>query len=273
MSKPSPVGSVMIAAARAAGRSLARDFGEVENLQVSKKGPADFVSNADHRAEEIIYTHLTKARPGYGFIMEERGIVEGTDKSNRFIVDPLDGTLNFLHGQPHYAVSIGLERDGELLTGVVFDVAKNEIFWAETGRGAWLDQRKLRVAARRHMNEAVLATGTPWHGIPGETHASFAREIAAMTPATAGIRRYGSAALDLAWVAAGRFDGFWERGLKPWDIAAGIVLVREAGGVVAEIEGGDVLKTGNILAANADLHPLVEKQLRHAAAFGKAAGA
>ena len=263
----------MIAAARAAGRSLARDFGEVENLQVSKKGPADFVSNADHRAEEIIFTHLTKARPGYGFVMEERGIVEGTDKSNRFIVDPLDGTLNFLHGQPHYAISIALEREGELLTGVVFDVAKNEIFWAETGRGAWLDQRKLRVAARREMNESVIATGTPWHGIPGETHVSFAREIAAMTPATAGIRRYGSAALDLAWVAAGRFDGFWERSLKPWDIAAGIVLVREAGGMVSEIDGGDLLATGSILAANTELHPKLEKQLRHAGAFGKAASA
>ncbi|MCA8899171.1 MAG: inositol monophosphatase [Hyphomonas sp.] len=264
MSKPSPVGSVMIAAARAAGRSLARDFGEVENLQVSKKGPADFVSNADHRAEDIIYSHLTKARPGYGFVMEERGIVEGTDKSNRFIVDPLDGTLNFLHGQPHYAVSIGLERDGELLTGVVFDVAKNEIFWAETGRGAWLDQRKLRVAARRHLNEAVIATGTPWHGIPGETHANFAREIAAMTPATAGIRRYGSAALDLAWVAAGRFDGFWERGLKPWDIAAGIVLVREAGGMATEMNDGNLLETGDILAGNPDLHPLLLRQIRMA---------
>ncbi|MEZ5969549.1 MAG: inositol monophosphatase family protein [Hyphomonas sp.] len=264
MSKPSPVGSVMIAAARAAGRSLARDFGEVENLQVSKKGPADFVSNADHRAEDIIYSHLTKARPGYGFVMEERGIVEGTDKSNRFIVDPLDGTLNFLHGQPHYAVSIGLERDGELLTGVVFDVAKNEIFWAETGRGAWLDQRKLRVAARRHLNEAVIATGTPWHGIPGETHANFAREIAAMTPATAGIRRYGSAALDLAWVAAGRFDGFWERGLKPWDIAAGIVLVREAGGMATETNDGNLLETGDILAGNPDLHPLLLRQIRMA---------
>ena len=254
----------MIAAARAAGRSLARDFGEVENLQVSKKGPADFVSNADHRAEDIIYSHLTKARPGYGFVMEERGIVEGTDKSNRFIVDPLDGTLNFLHGQPHYAVSIGLERDGELLTGVVFDVAKNEIFWAETGRGAWLDQRKLRVAARRHLNEAVSATGTPWHGIPGETHANFAREIAAMTPATAGIRRYGSAALDLAWVAAGRFDGFWERGLKPWDIAAGIVLVREAGGMATETNDGNLLETGDILAGNPDLHPLLLRQIRMA---------
>lgn len=270
MSKPSPVGTVMIAAARAAGRSLARDFGEVENLQVSRKGPADFVSNADHRAEEIIYTHLLKARPGYGFVMEERGIVEGTDKSNRFIVDPLDGTLNFLHGQPHYSVSIALERDGKLLTGVVFDVAKNEIFWAETGRGAWLEQRKLRVAVRKKLGEAVIATGTPWMGKSEEAHAAFAREMAAMTPATAGIRRYGSAALDLAWVAAGRFDGFWERGLKSWDVAAGIVLVREAGGFAEEINGGDVLKTGDIVAGNEDILPAIQQQLRHAASFARA---
>ena len=271
MSKPSPVGAVMIAAARAAGRALARDFGEVENLQVSKKGPGDFVSNADHRAEEIIYAQLSKARPGYGFVMEERGIIEGTDKSNRFIVDPLDGTLNFLHGQPHYSVSIALEREGQLLTGVVFDVAKNEIFWAETGRGAWLEQRKLRVAARRKLSESVVATGTPWIGKSEAAHIGFAREIAAMTPVCAGIRRYGSAALDLAWVAAGRFDGFWERDLKPWDIAAGIVLVREAGGYVEEIDGGDVLKTGSIVAGNEDILPAVRKQIRHADAFGKAA--
>lgn len=269
MSKPSPVGTVMIAAARAAGRSLARDFGEVENLQVSRKGPADFVSNADTRAEEIIYTHLMKARPGYGFVMEERGIVEGTDKSNRFIVDPLDGTLNFLHGQPHYAVSIALERDGRLLTGVVFDVAKNEIFWAETGRGAWLEQRKLRVAARRKMGETVIATGTPWMGRSEESHLTFAREMAAMTPSVAGIRRYGSAALDLAWVAAGRFDGFWERGLKAWDIAAGIVLIREAGGVVEDLDGGDVLKTGNIIAANPEILEGLREQLRLASRRGE----
>ncbi|WP_396273119.1 inositol monophosphatase family protein [Hyphomonas sp.] len=271
MSKPSPVGAVMIAAARAAGRSLARDFGEVENLQVSRKGPADFVSNADHRAEDVIYGHLMKARPGYGFVMEERGIVEGTDKSNRFIVDPLDGTLNFLHGQPHYSVSIALERDGQLLTGVVFDVAKNEIFWAETGRGAWLEQRKLRVATRKKLPDSVIATGTPWHGKSEDAHALFAREMLAMTPACAGIRRYGSAALDLAWVAAGRFDGFWERNLKSWDIAAGIVLVREAGGHVAEIDGGDVMKTGSILAGNEDIVPQVQAQLRLASAFARQA--
>lgn len=271
MSKPSPVGAVMIAAALAAGRSLARDFGEVENLQVSKKGPADFVSNADHRAEDIIYTHLAKARPGYGFVMEERGIVEGTDKSNRFIVDPLDGTLNFLHGQPHYSVSIALERDGQLLTGVVFDVAKNEIFWAETGRGAWLEQRKLRVATRKKLSDAVVATGSPWLGKPEEAHSTFAREMLAMTPACAGIRRNGSAALDLAWVAAGRFDAFWERGLKSWDIAAGIVLVREAGGMIAEIDGGNVMTTGSILAGNENILPVVQEQLRLATAFGRQA--
>jgi myo-inositol-1(or 4)-monophosphatase len=271
MSKPSPVGAVMIAAARAAGRSLARDFGEVENLQVSRKGPADFVSNADTRAEEVIYSHLTKARPGYGFVMEERGIVEGTDKSNRFIVDPLDGTLNFLHGQPHYSVSIALERDGQLLTGVVFDVAKNEIFWAETGRGAWLEQRKLRVAARKKLTDSVIATGTPWHGKAEEAHTQFAREMLAMTPACAGIRRNGSAALDLAWVAAGRFDGFWERNLKSWDIAAGIVLVREAGGIVTEIDGGNAMSSGSIIAGNEEIVPLVQEQLRLASAFGRQA--
>lgn len=257
----------MINAARAAGRSLARDFGEVENLQVSRKGPADFVSTADHRAEQIIYDALTKARPGYGFLMEERGVVKGSDKTNRFIVDPLDGTLNFLHGQPHFAVSIALEREGKLLTGVIYDVAKNEVFWAETGRGCWLEQRKLRVSGRTRMNEAVVATGTPWHGQGEEVHAAFWGELAALTPVTAGIRRYGSAALDLAYVAAGRFDGFWERGLKPWDIAAGIVLVREAGGAVDEIDGGDVLQTGSILASNDHLQDELQKRLRKSKAF------
>ncbi|MEM7768086.1 MAG: inositol monophosphatase family protein [Pseudomonadota bacterium] len=270
MSRPSPVGTVMINAARAAGRTLARDFGEVENLQVSKKGPADFVSSADHRAEETIYESLKKARPGYGFLMEERGIVEGSDRTNRFIVDPLDGTLNFLHGQPHFAVSIALEREGKLLTGVVYDVAKNEIFWAETGRGCWLEQRKLRVSSRRKTTEAVIATGTPWHGRGEQAHETFWGELAALTPVTAGIRRYGSAALDLAYVAAGRFDGFWERGLKPWDIAAGIVLVQEAGGMVDELDGGDVLETGSVLASNGQLQDTLAKRLRKAQAFARA---
>ncbi|MEP1144589.1 MAG: inositol monophosphatase family protein [Henriciella sp.] len=267
MSKPSALGNVLIEAARKAGRSLARDFGEVEFLQVTKKGPSDFVSAADHRAEDTIYEYLTKARPGYGFVMEERGIVEGSDKTNRFIVDPLDGTLNFLHGQPHYSVSIALEREGKLFAGVVYDVAKNEIFWAETGRGAWLGQRKLRVAGRKKLEEVVIATGTPWPGKSEEYHTRFAAEISMMTRSVGGIRRYGSAALDLAWVAAGRFDGFWESDLKSWDLAAGMVLVREAGGVTSELNGkGDPLDTGCILASNADLHPLLEKRLRQASA-------
>lgn len=268
MSKPSAVGNVMIEAARKAGRGLARDFGEVEYLQVSTKGPGDFVSNADHQAEDIIYDALSKARPGYGFLMEERGVIEGSDKTNRFIVDPLDGTLNFLHGQPHYAVSIALEREGTLFAGVVYDIARNEIFWAEKGRGAWLGQRKLRVAGRTRLEHSVFATGTPWVGKEASRHSRFAAELAAMTPVCAGIRRYGSAALDLAWVACGRFDGFWERHLSPWDIAAGIVLVREAGGVCTEIGGGDMLRTGSVIASNPDLHPALERQIRKAPAFG-----
>lgn len=264
MSRPSALGNVLIEAARKAGRILARDFGEVEYLQVATKGPGDFVSKADHAAEEAIFDYLTKARPGYGFVMEERGIVEGSDKSNRFIVDPLDGTLNFLHGQPHYAVSIALEREGKLYSGVVYDVSRNEIFWGETGRGAWLGQRKLKVSKRAQLDTAVFATGTPWIGKPAEAHTRFAAELATLTPQVAGIRRYGSAALDLAWVAAGRFDGFWERGLQAWDIAAGMILVREAGGVTTELDGGDPLKTGSIVSANADLHTKIEAQLRTA---------
>ncbi|WP_019960916.1 inositol monophosphatase family protein [Woodsholea maritima] len=239
----------MIAAARKAGRSLTRDFGEIEHLQVSKKGPADFVSNADHKAEQIVFDELSKARPGYGFLMEERGVVEGSDKSHRWIVDPLDGTLNFLHGQPHFAVSIGLEREGEMVAGVVYDVGKDELFHAEKGRGCFVNDRRLRVSGRRHFHDMVIGTGTPFFGKSG--HAQFLKELHQVMPHCAGIRRNGSAALDLAWVAAGRFDGFWERNLKPWDIAAGIVLVREAGGHITAIEEDtNVLETGNIIAGN-----------------------
>lgn len=262
--RPSPICNVMIEAAREAGRSLTRDFVDVEHLQVSKKGPADFVSVADTKAEDIIHEHLQKARPGFGFIMEERGVVEGTDKTHTFIIDPLDGTLNFLHGQPHFAVSIALQRDGKLIAGVVYDVAKNEIFWAERNKGAWLDQRRLRVSARKHLRESVLATGTPWFGQPIEAHAQFAKEALALTPQIAGLRRNGAASLDLAWLAAGRFDGFWERNLKPWDIAAGIVLVQEAGGYVGQLGGGNdgaALRSGNIVAANLDLAPKLEAEL------------
>jgi myo-inositol-1(or 4)-monophosphatase len=248
MPRTSALLTVMIAAARKAGRGLARDFGEVEQLQVSKKGPADFVSAADLRAEKILFEELSKARPGYGFLMEERGAVSGTDKTHRWLVDPLDGTLNFLHGLPHFAISIALEREGAIVAGVVYDVVKDELFWAEKGAGAYLQDRRLRVAARGDMHAAIIATGIPFHGAKG--HDRALSELSRVAPAVAGVRRWGAASLDLAYVAAGRFDGFWERNLEPWDVAAGAILVREAGGFAKEIDGGDFLETGAIVAAN-----------------------
>lgn len=253
----------MMNAARKAGRKLVRDFGEVEHLQVSKKGPADFVSKADHAAEDVLYRELNRDRPGYGFLMEERGIVEGTDRTHRWIVDPLDGTLNYLHAQPHFAVSIALEREGELIAGVVYNPVTDELFQAEKGRGAYLNDRRLRVSGRKRMEECVIGTGTPFFGKKG--HARFLKELHQIMPNTAGIRRNGSAALDLAWVAAGRFDGFWERDLKSWDIAAGMVLVREAGGFASEIEEtGDVLESGNIVAGNEHVITLLREKLAKA---------
>lgn len=260
MAQTSALLNVMIAAARKAGRALARDFGEVENLQVSRKGPSDFVSAADLKAEKTLFEELSKARPGYGFVMEERGSVEGTDKTNRWLVDPLDGTTNFLHGLPHWAISIALEREGLLIAGVVYNVARDELFWAEKGAGAFLNDKRLRVAARSDMRDAIFATGTPFHGKPG--HDVFVKEVERVIAASAGMRRWGAAALDLAYVAAGRYDGYWERGLNVWDIGAGVVLVREAGGVVIEPDGGDFMKTGAILASNTVLTPQLQKTLR-----------
>ena len=264
MAQHSALMQVMTGAARKAGRRLARDFNEIENLQVSKKGPADFVTAADLKSEEIIFEELSRARPGYGFLMEERGVVEGTDRSHRWIVDPLDGTLNFMHAQPHFAVTIALEREGELIAGVTYNPATDELFHAERGRGAFVNDRRLRVAERRLFQEAVIGTGTPFFGKSG--HARFLKELHQIMPMCAGIRRYGSAALDLAWVAAGRLDGFWERELKPWDIAAGIVLVREAGGFAGSIEGtGDVLETGDIAAGNESMLGELRQRLAKAA--------
>jgi len=242
--------NVMVSAARKAGRSLTRDFGEVENLQVSVKGPGNFVSAADHKAEEIIYRELEKARPGYGFLMEERGEVHGDDQTHRWIVDPLDGTTNFLHGVPLFAISIGLQREGQLVAGVVYNPIADEMFTAEKGKGAYLnDRRRLRVAARRVVSDALVTCGIPHIGRPG--HATFMREFGGFIREVAGVRRTGSAALDLAWTAAGRFDAYWERGIKPWDMAAGIVIMREAGGAVSDLGGGtDMLETGNVLATN-----------------------
>lgn len=250
----------MIGAARKAARALARDFGEIENLQVSRKGPSDFVSAADVKAEKTIFEELSKARPGYGFLMEERGAVEGTDKSHRWIVDPLDGTTNFLHSIPHFAISIGLEREGVLVAGVVYNVVRDELFWGEKGSGAYLNDHRLRVAGRADLRDALFATGTPYNGRPG--HDVFLKEVERVIARTTGVRRFGAASLDLAYVAAGRFDGFWERGLSPWDIAAGAVLVREAGGFVKEIDGDDFMKTGAIVASNERLMPQLVQTLR-----------
>jgi myo-inositol-1(or 4)-monophosphatase len=256
MSQASANVNVMIKAARKAARALLRDFGEVENLQVSAKGPADFVSRADTRAEALIREELTEARPNYGWLGEESGGAPGADPTRRWIVDPLDGTTNFLHGLPHWSISIALEHKREIVAAVVYDPVKDEMFVAEKGAGAYLNDRRLRVSGRRDLAEMVFATG-----IPAATRGDLGgalREIAAVSLRSAGVRRIGSAALDLAYVAAGRFDGFWERGLGAWDVAAGALLVREAGGFVGPMDqGGDPIEGGSIVASNAaGLEPL-----------------
>ena len=257
--------NVMLAAARKAGRSLARDFGEVEQLQVSLKGPANFVSAADHRAEEILFAELTRARPGYGFLMEERGDIAGADRTHRWIVDPLDGTTNFLHGIPIFAISIALEREGELVAGLIFNPANQETFTAEKGKGAFLNDRRIRVAARSELSAAVIGTGIPHGGKPA--HDLFLEELRAIMSASAGVRRLGAAALDLAWTAAGRLDGFWERNLHAWDLAAGIVLLREAGAFVSDAEGKDgMLDKGSVVAGNEIIQRKLLKLLKTAAA-------
>lgn len=265
----SPVVNVMIAAAHKAAKRLLRDFGEVENLQVSVKGPSDFVSQADLRAEETLRTELSKGRPDHAFLMEERGSSGPEDWKFRFLVDPLDGTTNFLHGIPHWAISIGLERrlgkTSEIVAGVVHSPAQGELFVAEKGVGAFLNERRLRVSARREMREALFATGIPFGSMPYKRE--FTHTLTALMPEVAGIRRAGAAALDLAWVAAGRYDGYWELNLNPWDIAAGIILVREAGGFVTAPDGGDPLASGDVVAANPALHP----KLREVVASGIAA--
>ncbi|HXD44710.1 MAG TPA: inositol monophosphatase family protein [Pseudolabrys sp.] len=241
--------NVMIAAARKAGRALKRDFGEIEKLQVSMKGPANFVSAADRRAEETLYNELAKARPGYGFLGEEGGVREGADKTHTWIVDPLDGTTNFLHGIPQFAISIGLEREGTVVAGVIYNPAIEDLFVAERGKGAFLNDQRIRVAARKRLADAVIACGLPHIG-RGNIGLGQ-RETAAVQEQVAGLRRFGAAALDLAWVAAGRLDAYWERELKPWDMAAGILMVREAGGFVADCDGADeMLAKGHIAAGN-----------------------
>jgi myo-inositol-1(or 4)-monophosphatase len=253
----------MIDAVRKAARGLTRDFGEVAELQVSKKGAGDYVSAADIKAEQVLFEELMRVRPGYGFIGEERGLIEGSDKTHTWIVDPLDGTTNFLHAIPHFAVTAALERDGVIVAGVTYNPISNEMFWAEKGKGAYLNDKRLRVAARRQLDETVLATGIPFIGKPG--HAVFLKELHQVSQKVSGVRRFGSAALDLAYVAAGRFDGYWERGLQNWDMAAGTLLVTEAGGKVTDADGDIApLQSGTVLASSLELHPLILETLKGA---------
>ncbi len=260
----SPLMTVMTDAVTKAARSLVRDFGEVENLQVSLKGPGDFVTAADRKAEKLLFEALSKARPGYGFVMEEQGVIAGTDGSHRWHIDPLDGTANFLHAIPHFAVSVGLEREGQIIAGVVYDVIKDEMFVAEKGKGAFVNNRRLRVSARRDPSRMLIGTGVPHIGKPG--HARFLAELGSVMARFQNVRRMGAAALDLAWVAAGRLDAYWERGLNSWDVAAGIVLVREAGGTVNALDGhADLTQARELICGN-------EAGLRELEAALKAAG-
>ena len=254
--------NIMVQAATKAGRSLAKDFGEVENLQVSIKGPADFVSNADRRAEEIVREELKKSRPTYGFLGEEGGEVIGTDGQHRWICDPLDGTTNFLHGIPMFAVAIALERAGEIVASLVYNPVMDELFTAEKGGGAWLNDRKrLRVAARSHLSEAVCCLGIKVTGTSND--ALTLRQLGHIAPAVAGIRRTGSASTDLAWVAAGRFDGFWEARLSPWDVAPGYLMVKEAGGTISDYAGTPgAIWNGQVVAGNEHIHTQLLKAIK-----------
>jgi myo-inositol-1(or 4)-monophosphatase len=245
--------NVMIGAARKAGRGLARDFGEIEQLQVSVKGPGNFVTAADHRAEETLYRELARARPGYGFLMEERGVVEGPDKTHRWIVDPLDGTTNFLHGLPLFCIAIALEREGEIVCALTYNPILDELYTAERGQGAFVNSRRLRVAARKQLPDSLISMGIPHRG-RGD-HTRFLSQCKVLMEQVGGLRRTGSAAIDLAWVAAGRFDGYVEHQLQPWDMAAGTLLVREAGGFVTDAAGGQqMFEAGSIVAGNQAVH-------------------
>jgi myo-inositol-1(or 4)-monophosphatase len=255
--------NVMSRAADKAARGLKRDFGEVEQLQVSLKGPGDFVSTADTKADKVLRQELSRARPDYAFLTEESGEIAGSDHEHRWIVDPLDGTTNFLHGLPHFCISIALERAGEVVAGVVLDPVKDETFWAEKGIGAYLNDRRLRVSSRRQLANALIGTGTPFGQRADRPR--YMRQLDAVMANVADVRRLGAAALDLAYVAAGRYDGFWEYGLHPWDVAAGLLLVREAGGYTSEPDGeGNPVTSGNVLAANDHLHGPLLRIIRQA---------
>lgn len=256
-----PIINVMDGAARKAARSLIHDFNEVEHLQVSRKGPADFVSEADRRAESILRRELGNAHPEFSMLLEEAGPIGDPDAPDCWVVDPLDGTTNFLHAIPHFCISIAHQQNGEIVAGLILDPLREEMFWAAKGQGAYLNAQRIRVSARRSLSESILATGIPFLGRAGKKEM-----LAALEPVmeqTAGVRRFGSAALDLAYVAAGRYEGFWEFGLAPWDVAAGVLIVREAGGMVSEIDGGsDPVSGGSLLAANEQLYDPIRRLLR-----------
>ena len=259
--------NVMVAAARKAARALKRDFGEVEKLQVSLKGPANFVTAADRRAEETLFQELSRARPGYGFLGEEGGRREGADKTHTWIVDPLDGTTNFLHGIPHFAISIALERDNGIVAGIVYNPANDELFLAEKGKGAFLNDQRIRVASRKRLDDAVIACGLPHHGRPGFALAH--KETGAVQEKVAGLRRFGAASLDLAWVAAGRLDAYWERHIGAWDMAAGMILVREAGGFITDCNGNDdMFGQSEVAAGNDAIHRELLRTLHESAKAG-----
>lgn len=254
--------NIMMKVARKAGRGLLKDFGEVENLQVSAKGPGDFVSRADKQAEAVIREDLMEARPTYGFLGEEGQEIEGQDPTRRWIVDPLDGTTNFLHGLPHWAVSIALEHKGQVVAGVIYDPVKDEMFYAEKGFGSFVNEARLRVSGRHRMAEALFATGLPFSG-RGDLPETL-QQLARLLPACAGVRRFGAASLDLAYVAAGRYDGFWERGLNAWDIAAGVVIVKEAGGLIEPMDpDGNILDDGTVICANEPIFDSFTKVIRN----------
>lgn len=255
--------NVMARAAEKAGKGLRRDFGEVEHLQISRKGPADFVSTADFQAQKVLREELAKARPTFGFIMEENdGAADSSDKAEKWIVDPLDGTTNFLHGVPHWAISIAAMREGEIIAGLVYNPITDEMFWAEKGAGAFLNNQRLRVSARSDMSDCLVATGLPWKGAPKDA-ALVMKEVGTIMPQVSGIRRAGAASLDMAYVAAGRYDAYWESGLGVWDFAAGVVMVKEAGGFVAPLQQGqNPLTSGAIIATNAQIHDKMVQSLR-----------
>jgi len=262
MATRSAVINVMAKAADKAARSLKRDFGEVSQLQVSQKGPGDFVTNADIKSEKTLKEELQKARPNFGFLMEESGEIKGSDPDHRWIVDPLDGTTNFLHGIPHFAISIALEQKGEIVAGLVYDPAKDELFWAEKGQGAFCNDRRMRVSGRKHLPDSLLSTGIPFIGHGDRPR--FLRQLDAAMRETSGVRRMGAAALDLAYVAAGRCEGFWEEGLSIWDMAGGIILVKEAGGYVTDMKGGQTMfESSSVLATNGTLHAPLQALLGH----------